>query len=195
MLFDLTNEEIIALPVDELALRLLDDFGATQQNTFAMSAPGWWALRRTGTQQWQQGLKATLKQLRLPMNRVVILGNIPLLPQSGPPVPCPKQLKCSVLLRVAETTLTKYNKVEQTVAKESGARDAKSRPGSARRSAPWSSEDTTCTSTRITSPLTIRFFSKECCSRPFEPREFMIGPRRGTVTVICEDLRRRPHDW
>ena len=40
--------------------------------------------RNFTAQQWQQGLRATLNQLRLPMNRVVILGNIPLLPQSGP---------------------------------------------------------------------------------------------------------------
>ena len=120
------------------------------------------------------------------MNRVVILGNIPLLPQSGPQCLARSSSNVQSCSGSPETTLTKYNKAEQTVAKESGARDVKSRPGSARRSAPRSSEDTTCTSTRITSPLTIRFFSKECCSRPFESQR--IHDRTETGNGDC-DLR------
>ena len=34
--------------------------------------------------QWQQGLESTFKDLHVPSNRIVVVGNIPSLPQSGP---------------------------------------------------------------------------------------------------------------
>jgi len=35
-------------------------------------------------QQWQQGLENTIMQLHLPTSKIAVLGNIPILPQSGP---------------------------------------------------------------------------------------------------------------
>jgi peptidoglycan/LPS O-acetylase OafA/YrhL len=35
-------------------------------------------------QQWQQGLDSTIQQLHVPTRKIVVLGNIPILPQSGP---------------------------------------------------------------------------------------------------------------
>jgi hypothetical protein len=62
------------------------------------------------------------------MNRVVILGNIPLLPQSGPQCLARSSSNVQSCSGSPETTLTKYNKAEQTVAKESGARYVNATP-------------------------------------------------------------------
>ena len=78
--------------------------------------------RNFTAQQWQQGLRATLKQLYLPMNRVVVLGNIPLLPQSGPQCLARSSSNVQSCSGSPETTQTKYNNAERVVARESGAR-------------------------------------------------------------------------
>ena len=74
------------------------------------------------TQQWQYGLKTTLKQVHLPMNRVVVLGDIPVLPKSVPECLARSSSNVQSCSGSPETKLTKYNDAEQTVAKESGAR-------------------------------------------------------------------------
>jgi hypothetical protein len=72
--------------------------------------------------QWQQGLAATLNDLHMPRSRIVVLGNIPLLPQNGPECLTRHTSDVQACSGSVLTYLTPYNQAEQTAAKTSGAR-------------------------------------------------------------------------
>jgi len=72
---------------------------------------------------WQQGLALTIKQLMMPKSSVVVLGNIPALPQDGPECLARSDTNiqaCSGPSR--KSTFTKYNQAERAAAEQVGAR-------------------------------------------------------------------------
>jgi peptidoglycan/LPS O-acetylase OafA/YrhL len=73
-------------------------------------------------QQWSDGLAATLDKIHVPRSKVVVLGNVPVLPRSGPE--CLSRntddvQKCSGPLTAY---LKQYNQAEQTTTTGAGAR-------------------------------------------------------------------------
>jgi hypothetical protein len=72
--------------------------------------------------QWQHGLELTLRQLHVAKSNVVVLGNIPLLPQSGPECLADNATNVQKCSGTIETVLSKFNGAEQLAAGESGAR-------------------------------------------------------------------------
>ena len=63
-------------------------------------------------QQWQGGLEATLDQLQIPKANIVILGNIPLLPQSAPQCLAHSSSDIQSCSGSKNTVQTKYNQAE-----------------------------------------------------------------------------------
>jgi len=72
--------------------------------------------------QWQQGLESAFKDLHVPTSRIVVVGNIPSLPQSGPQ--CLAQHGASVQACSAPVSAswTQYANAEESAATSAGAR-------------------------------------------------------------------------
>ena len=71
--------------------------------------------------QWQQGLEATLMQLEVPKTRVVVLGNIPILPQSAPECLSRHVSDIQACSGPVITYLTPFNQAEKAAADSEGA--------------------------------------------------------------------------
>jgi peptidoglycan/LPS O-acetylase OafA/YrhL len=71
--------------------------------------------------QWQQGLEATLMQLDVPKTRVVVLGNIPILPQNAPECLSRHVSDIQACSGPVITYLTPFNQAEKTAAYSVGA--------------------------------------------------------------------------
>ena len=72
--------------------------------------------------QWQRGLELTLGQLHVAKGNVVVLGNIPLLPQSGPECLADNTTNVQRCSGAMITVLSKFNRAEQLAAGDAGAR-------------------------------------------------------------------------
>ena len=72
--------------------------------------------------QWQHGLELTLHQLHVAKGNVVVLGNIPLLPQSGPECLADNTTNVQHCSGAITTALSKFNLAEQLAAGDAGAR-------------------------------------------------------------------------
>jgi peptidoglycan/LPS O-acetylase OafA/YrhL len=72
--------------------------------------------------QWQRGLELTLRQLHVAKGSVVVLGNIPLLPQSGPECLADNATNVQHCSGAITTGLSKFNRAEQLAAGDAGAR-------------------------------------------------------------------------
>lgn len=72
--------------------------------------------------QWQRGLELTLRQLHVAKSNVVVLGNIPLLPQSGPECLADNTANVQQCSGAIETALSKFDHAEQLAAADAGAR-------------------------------------------------------------------------
>jgi hypothetical protein len=72
--------------------------------------------------QWQRGLDLTLHQLHVAKSKVVVLGNIPLLPQSGPICLAANTTNVQHCSGATQTVLSKFNRAEQLAAGAAGAR-------------------------------------------------------------------------
>jgi peptidoglycan/LPS O-acetylase OafA/YrhL len=73
-------------------------------------------------QQWQRGFEVTLKQLKTSKATVVVLGNIPLLPQNGPECLARHTADIQACSGSVRTFLTPYSQAEQAAAEMAGAR-------------------------------------------------------------------------
>jgi peptidoglycan/LPS O-acetylase OafA/YrhL len=71
--------------------------------------------------QWQQGLEDVFRQLQVPTSRIVVLGNIPLLPFAGPQCLSRHGADIQVCSGLVTSYLTKYNQAEMSAARTSGA--------------------------------------------------------------------------
>ncbi len=71
--------------------------------------------------QWQQGLEATLMQLDVPKTRVVVLGNIPILPQNAPECLSRHVSDIQACSGPVITYLTPFNQAEKAAADSIGA--------------------------------------------------------------------------
>jgi hypothetical protein len=72
--------------------------------------------------QWHQGLLKTLAMLRIPMSRVVVLGNIPVFAQNPPECLSAHVSNIQACSTPARTFLTPYNQTESDAADTLGAR-------------------------------------------------------------------------
>jgi len=73
-------------------------------------------------QQWDQGLVTTFHRIHIPKNRMVILGNIPVLPDNPPECLVRHTSNIQACSGPVDTYLTGYNQVEEEVAHSVGAR-------------------------------------------------------------------------
>lgn len=71
--------------------------------------------------QWQQGLEDTFRRLQVPTSRIVVLGNIPVLPSSGPKCLSRYAADIQVCSGLGTSYLTKYNQAEKRTAEAAGA--------------------------------------------------------------------------
>ena len=72
--------------------------------------------------QWQQGLEATIRQLHVPTSRIVVLGNIPSLPQSGPQCLSRNSTDVQACSGPVSSSWMHYAQAEQVAAADAGAR-------------------------------------------------------------------------
>jgi peptidoglycan/LPS O-acetylase OafA/YrhL len=72
--------------------------------------------------QWQQGLENAFKQMDVPTSRILVLGNTPSLPQSGPQCLSRKSADVQACSAPNSSTWTQYADAEQAAATSSGAR-------------------------------------------------------------------------
>jgi peptidoglycan/LPS O-acetylase OafA/YrhL len=72
--------------------------------------------------QWQQGLENTFKQLDVPTSRILVLGNTPSLPQSGPQCLSRNGADVQACSAPNTSTWTQYADAEQAAATSAGAR-------------------------------------------------------------------------
>ncbi len=72
--------------------------------------------------QWQQGLEAGLRQITIPKSRIVILGNIPLLPQDPPVCLAQNATNIQTCSGSLHTMYTSYNEAENAAAAQSDIR-------------------------------------------------------------------------
>jgi peptidoglycan/LPS O-acetylase OafA/YrhL len=72
--------------------------------------------------QWQRGLELTIRQLHVAKGNVVVLGNIPLLPESGPECLAVNTTNIQDCSGAIETALSRFNRAEQLAAEDSGSR-------------------------------------------------------------------------
>ena len=73
-------------------------------------------------QQWEQGLATTFHRIHIPKSRVVVLGNIPFLPDSPPECLARHSSNIQACSGPLDTYLTGYNQVEEQEAHSVGAR-------------------------------------------------------------------------
>ena len=73
-------------------------------------------------QQWGQGLATTFHRIQIPKSRVVVLGNIPFLPDNPPECLARHSSNIQACSGSSDTYLTGYNQVEEEVAHSVGAR-------------------------------------------------------------------------
>jgi hypothetical protein len=72
--------------------------------------------------QWQQGLEHTFEQLHVPTSRIVVLGNAPILPQSGPLCLSRNSAHVQACSAPISASWTQYANAEETAATGAGAR-------------------------------------------------------------------------
>ena len=72
--------------------------------------------------QWQQGLETTISQLHVQKSKVVVLGNIPILPQNGPQCLSRNSGNVQACTGPVSATWEKYANAEQAAATNGGAR-------------------------------------------------------------------------
>ena len=82
-----------------------------------------------------RGLDLTLHQLHVAKSKVVVLGNIPLLPQSGPICLAANTTNVQHCSGATKSVLSKFNRAEQLAAGAVGLATSASLPGFARRTA------------------------------------------------------------
>jgi peptidoglycan/LPS O-acetylase OafA/YrhL len=73
-------------------------------------------------QQWQQGLETTITRLQVPTSKIVVLGNIPILPQSGPQCLSRNSANVQVCSGPVSSYWKQYVHAEQAAAVDAGAR-------------------------------------------------------------------------
>jgi peptidoglycan/LPS O-acetylase OafA/YrhL len=73
-------------------------------------------------QQWQRGLENTIKQIHVPTSKIVVLGNIPILPQSGPQCLSRNSTNVQACSGPDPSSWTQYLHAEQIAATDVGAR-------------------------------------------------------------------------
>jgi hypothetical protein len=73
-------------------------------------------------QQWQRGLESTINQIRVPTHNIVVLGNIPILPQSGPQCLSRNSTNVQECSGPQSSYWKEYVRAEQVAAATTGAR-------------------------------------------------------------------------